>query len=291
MHWLRLIIETTADRVDALAALLEQFDACSISFQPVSREPLFDHERCADPVWWQRTSVTALLAGDIDLDILLACIRNRVGTEHIHGHRIDSVSDAGWDEAYKREFRTMCFADALVIRPAWEPETDPRLPTLVLEPGLAFGTGKHATTALCLEWLARNNLEGKTLIDYGCGSGILGLAAARLGAALVYAVDSDPQALQAARHNAEINRLQARVRICPPAETLPPASVLIANILFNPLQELAPRFSQLVVPGGSLVLSGILAHQAHDCLTCYSRWFSMGEPVYRDEWTLLQGCR
>ena len=292
MSRLRLTIDTHADQVDPLTDLLEQFNACCVSYQPVSDEQIFDNEIPSNTVWWRQTSVSALLDADIDFDILLACIRNRIGTDNIHRHSINPLQNLCWDEAYKQEFHAMQFAGRLVIRPEWEQAIQTDLPVLIMEPGLAFGTGKHPTTALCLEWLASNDLPGKTVIDYGCGSGILALAAARLGASSVHAIDIDPQALLATRQNAVKNQLSNRIRItAQEAGKPPPADILIANILFNPLLELAPVFAELVRPGGEVVLSGILANQAEDSLVCYKQWFNMGIPVFRDEWALLHGYR
>ena len=292
MSWLRLTINTTAERVEGLTALLEQFNACSVSYQPISNENIFDNENQNIPVVWQQTSVTALLDPETDLDILLACIRNRIGTENICGYHVEPLADADWTDAHKQGFHRMIFAGNLVVRPGWEPAGSPGLAEITLEPGLAFGTGKHATTWLCLDWLARHELSDKTVIDYGCGSGILSLAAARLGAGQVFAVDIDPQALLATRQNAERNRLQDKIRIsAAPCPGLPQAEILVANILLNPLIQMAPVFAGLVRTGGDIVLSGLLATQLADCLACYRQWFKMELPEYRDEWSLLHGQR
>jgi ribosomal protein L11 methyltransferase len=291
MSWLRLTIETNAGQVESLAGLLEQFSVNSLSFQPAASDQLFA-DACGDnTVWWSRTAVSALLDPDIDMDVLLACIRNRIGTENIHRHRIEPLPKDIWIESHKREFNAIRFAGRLIVKPSWDESEYADLPTIILEPGLAFGSGKHATTALCLEWLAANDLHGKTLIDYGCGSGILALAAARLGASRVHAVDIDPQAVSATRQNAEKNNLLDRIQIACPPVTPPPADILMGNILLNPLMSLAPVFAKLVHPDGVIVLSGILANQVGDCQAHFEKWFTMGPPVYRDEWALLTGCR
>lgn len=292
MAWLQLTIETVAEQVEPLTALLEQFDACSISYQPVSNENLFDNDTQYDHAVWQQTAVTVLIDAEIDIDILLACIRNRIGSENIFRHRIEALAEEDWTETHKQGFHTMVFADRFAVRPAWEAVDAGGLPSVTLEPGLAFGTGRHATTALCLQWLASNELTGKTVIDYGCGSGILSLAAARLGAAQVFAIDIDPQAVLAAGQNVERNRLQNVVRVAAALpDDQPQADVLLANILFNPLIQLAPVFAGLVKPGGEIVLSGLLAGQEADCLACYRQWFKMDIPEYREEWLLLHGYR
>jgi ribosomal protein L11 methyltransferase len=167
----------------------------------------------------------------------------------------------------------------------------------MLDPGLAFGTGTHATTALCLEWLEQANLDGKVLIDFGCGSGILAIAAVLLGAKQVIAVDNDPQAITASQSNRDRNNISEEFLTCCLPEDLPSGStpltvdVLVANILAGPLQELAAKFSTLVAPNGSLVLSGILLEQSESLLSCYEPWFSMDEPIIRDGWVRLCGIR
>lgn len=292
MVWLRLTIDTDSAHVSSLTGLLEQFDAGSVSYQPVSDEVLFDEKPGEDPLLWKCTSVTALLDPEIDLDILLACVRNRIGTENIHHHKIEYLEDENWIDAHRRGCSSMEFGGRLIIQPGWDPSASAGLPVIIMEPGLAFGTGQHDTTALCLDWLAGNELAGKTVIDYGCGSGILSLAALRLGADKVYAVDIDRQAILASGQNAENNGLQDRINISIADEAeLPRVDVLLANILFNPLVELAESFGSLVLSGGDIVLSGILSTQVQDCLDCYNRWFNMDQPHYRNEWALLHGSR
>ncbi len=291
MSWLRLTLECHADYVDSLSQLLEQFDAIAVSSAAISDEQMFAGV-ADEPVYWDRTAVSALLDESVDLDILLACARNRIGTENLAGSRVEAVAEQNWVEAHKAEHNTMVFADNLCIRPSWV-EADADYPaTLVLDPGLAFGSGKHATTSLCLEWLATHDLRSQRLIDYGCGSGILALAAAKLGASPVYAVDMDPQALLATRTNAKANNLQDSL-IVAAAESakLPAVEILVANILLNPLLELASLFSSLVSENGKLVLSGILAVQVDECLAGYTPWFNMAAPIFRGEWALLEGSR
>lgn len=291
MSWLRLTVECPMQQVAALSQLFEQFDALAISSEAVSEEPLYAGVDEA-PIYWQRTAISALFDPGIDLDILLACARNRIGDDHLLGSRVEAVSDKNWIDEQQKEFSAMVFADRLCIHPSWVAAPQDCAATLVLDPGLAFGSGRHATTSLCLNWLAGRDLEHCELIDYGCGSGILALAAAALGAASVSAVDIDPQALSACRANADRNHLLDRVSVHSAGESaLPTADILIANILLKPLQELAPRFAALLRPGGKLVLSGILAVQVDACLATYRPWFNMDAPVFQDEWALLEGTR
>jgi ribosomal protein L11 methyltransferase len=291
MAWLRLTIECNARHVKPLSYLLEQFEAISISSEAVTNEQLYAGF-ADEPVYWQHTAVSALYDESIELDILLACVRNRIGTENLLASRIEAVADENWLDAHKEDHSSMVFAERLCISPSWSQEKPVYPFTLKLDPGLAFGSGKHATTSLCLEWLATHDLKAQQVIDYGCGSGILGLAAATLGASLVHAIDIDPQALMASKTNAENNKLENKLVISAAEDVeLPEADILIANILLNPLVELAPLISKLVKSGGKLVLSGILAIQVDECLAAYTPWFTMNKPVFQDEWALLDGLR
>lgn len=289
MDWLRLTITSHSRCIEPLSELLENFGAISLSYLPRTNEQIFA-DVTEERIFWEQTSVVALLDKDMDLDILLACIRNRIGIEHIIDHKIEPVSDRAWSECHKALHGVMMYGDKLCVCPSWchEPENASYL--VRLDPGLAFGTGSHPTTALCLEWLANTDLEGKHVIDYGCGSGILALAAARMGAACVYAVDIDPQALTATRSNVDTNQLISRIKITMPDEiAIGSADILVANILLNPLLNLAENFASLVRPGGELVVSGLLSVQVDECLAAYERWFMMGEPVFREEWAMLTG--
>jgi ribosomal protein L11 methyltransferase len=289
--WVRLILTSYPQYMDDLGELLEKFDAASVSYTPATCEPIFGDESEVDR-YWEQTEISALLGHDIDIDILIACIRNRIGTENILNCRIESVQDTNWIENHKPGFAPMLFGNKLCICPSWLPRPDGIEHTIELDPGLAFGTGTHATTSLCLQWLATNDIQGKRVIDYGCGSGILGLAAAKLGASKVAAVDIDPQALLATISNARINRLTSSISTSLPADfRAQTADILLANILLNPLIKLAGLFSTLVEAGGSIVLSGVLSTQTDSCLQAYSEWFEMDEPVFRDEWVMLAGTR
>jgi ribosomal protein L11 methyltransferase len=201
------------------------------------------------------------------------------------------VADQDWTRAWMDRFQPMRFGRRLWIYP-WniEPPDDGDAVVVRLDPGLAFGTGTHPTTALCLAWLDGAGLAGKTVVDYGCGSGVLALAALKLGAARVLAVDNDDQALAATRANAERNAVADRVDLYTP-QSLPgvAADVLVANILAGPLHDLAPQFAQLVRPGGALALSGILREQAGDLLTRYGEWFDDLVVSAQDDWVRISG--
>ena len=290
MGWLRLTISSDASHIEAIGGLLEQFGAVSLSYTPVTDEPLFDEGGQGGGLW-QKTAVAALLDEDTDLDILMACIRNRVGMEHIHGQHIAPLQDADWLERHKAGHGPLVYGGRLCVCPSWCEPPQAIDQVIRLDPGLAFGSGSHDTTRLCLEWLAGRDLAGQRLIDYGCGSGILGLAALAMGAEQVLAVDIDAQALAATRDNAARNGLSERISTGRPEILAGAADILIANILLNPLLQLAPRFAALLAPGGDLVLSGLLANQAGECLAAYRPWFKMDAPRYSNEWAMLCGYR
>ncbi|MEE8233645.1 MAG: 50S ribosomal protein L11 methyltransferase, partial [Gammaproteobacteria bacterium] len=240
----------------------------------------------------QQTRVVALLHEDTNLDTLLVCLRNRVGADRIGRHEISILEDRDCVSEHRLGHGVKIFADRLCVCPSWCELPRDDIAHIILDPGLAFGTGTHETTAVCLEWLVQSDLKGKSVIDYGCGSGILALAAVKLGAGKVYAVDIDPPALQASEENAKRNEITDQLVIAHPDDIqLPVVDVLLANVLLNPLQGLAHHFADLVQPSGDLVLSGLLSTQAEECLEAYQSWFNMDEPVFKQEWSMLHGTR
>jgi ribosomal protein L11 methyltransferase len=206
--------------------------------------------------------------------------------------RVERVADRVWEREWLKDFHAMRFGKRLWVAPHHESVDEPGAIVVRLDPGLAFGTGTHPTTALCLEWLDANLALGATVIDYGCGSGILAIAAAKLGARHASCFDIDPQALIATRDNATANDVGARVQAYESAEDLPrPVDFLVANILSGPLCELAPSFATLLRPGGSLVLAGLMEHQATEVAQAHSAWFDMHPFGKRDDWVGLSGRR
>lgn len=205
-----------------------------------------------------------------------------------------SLADRSWEREWLKDFHAMRFGRRLWVCPQHERVSAPDAVVVSLDPGLAFGTGTHASTALCLEFLDAHLQEprGARVIDYGCGSGVLGIAAARLGAAEVHAFDIDPQALIATADNARTNEVQARVQVHADATGLPAGTdVLLANILAAPLCGLARRFGALVRPGGQVVLAGLLAHEAAEVTAAYAAWFDVVRFGERDGWACLSGRR
>jgi len=290
--WQQISVATTAALADATADLLSELGALSVSLEDAADQPLFEPAPGETPVW-RHTRVIALFEEPVEAGEVRQALEENYGAACYGGWKFETIADRAWERAWLDHFRPMRFGSRLWIIPSgFPPPPDPAAVCVLLDPGLAFGTGAHPTTALCLEWLDSNPVNGKTLIDYGCGSGILAVAGLALGAAAVKALDIDPQALTATRENARKNGVDGRLT-CWLAPQLPgtPADVVLANILANPLLELAPRLAALVEPGGHLVLSGILEEQADAVLAAYRTWFRMAPPVARDGWVRLAGVR
>lgn len=292
MSWLRLALDCDGTQVPALSELLQRLGAEAVSVERAGGPELLlaADERAA---YWERSRISALLPADADLDIVIACLRQCAAPSALSNPAVERVADRDWVAIGRAAHGPLLFGGRLCICPSWaEAPAAAPLPTLVLDPGLAFGTGAHPTTALCLEQLAARPPQDGEVIDYGCGSGVLGLAAALLGARRVTAVDVDAQARAATRANAARNGMADRVRAQAPELPLPaPADLLLANILLAPLLELAPRFAALTRPGGSILLSGLLATQADACAAAYRPWFELEPALFRDEWALLAGRR
>jgi ribosomal protein L11 methyltransferase len=290
--WLQAHITVGKNEAERTEALLEAAGALSVTLADAADEPMFEPPPGATPLW-QATRVTGLFDADRDLDALRTELERGLAQTTAGGRvQWETLADRDWERVWLERFKPTRFGRHLWVCPGDTGTDDPDATVLRLDPGLAFGTGTHATTALCLDWLDAAELEGKRLIDFGCGSGILGVAAALRGAAEVVAIDHDPQALMATESNALRNGVLARFTVHRAApDALQAADVLVANILANVLVDLAPRLADLVLPGGKLVLSGILAEQVEAVAAAYTDRFRLAPPVFREDWTLLHGER
>ncbi|HIB21714.1 MAG TPA: 50S ribosomal protein L11 methyltransferase, partial [Rhodospirillales bacterium] len=228
-----------------------------------------------------------------DLEALLKWLKQHPAVINKRLLQVEVLADQDWERSWMQDFKAMQFGNRLWICPSWQSPPDSDSINIMLDPGLAFGSGSHATTSMCLQWLAQAPLEGSEVIDYGCGSGVLAIAAALLGANRVYGVDNDPQAIVATLDNSHRNNIDDAVLTACLPEALPPLQVdiLVANILAEPLLQLAEKFSILLKPGGKIVLSGLLPEQADTILNTYDRWFAMDTPVLEREWVRLSGTR
>lgn len=267
--------------------------AASITLEDAGDDPVLEPPPGSTPLW-PRVRMKALFDASVDPDELLANLRASL-TAQLPDTTFERIADRAWEREWLKDFRPMRFGQRLWICPGGQrPQLDGSVAPVIIEldPGLAFGTGTHPTTALCLDWLDSASLPGRFVVDYGCGSGVLAIAALKLGASAVLAIDIDPQALLATRENAARNDVAERLTVGGPGEAQQaPADVLLANILAEPLLELAPAFAERVAAGGAIVLSGILPSQAAPVASRYAAWFDMRPATVRDDWALLYGVR
>jgi len=269
----------------ALSVALEDADAGTADETPLFGEP--DHPTAE---LWPHSIATVLLDEHADAAGILAAAAKQAGIAVPAEYTIESVAEQDWVRLTQSQFEPIPISPRLWIVPTWHDAPDSRAINLKLDPGLAFGTGSHPTTRLCLRWLDAQLAGGETLLDYGCGSGILAIAAAKLGAARVDGVDIDAQAVAASRDNATLNDVTAH--FCLPGELAPGQyDVVVANILTNPLKGMAPLLAGRVRAGGRLVLSGILAEQADDVMAVYRDWFAFDPPAIDEGWVRLAGLK
>jgi ribosomal protein L11 methyltransferase len=298
--WLEVSATVDRELADLAESLLFAAGALSVTLQDAGDVPVLEPGPGETPLW-PRLTVTGLFAGDADPLAVLAAVHGGLpGADW----RIGSLENRAWEREWLRDFRPLRFGHRLAVVPGGMTPPSGTI-EVRLDPGLAFGTGTHPTTALCLEWLDglalpgnddQAALRGSLLVDYGCGSGILAIAALRLGAAEALAVDLDPQALLATGANAAVNGVERRLRAGAPGELAAmldgrKADILVANILAGPLQQLLPQFAATLREGGLLALSGILAGQETALMAAAEPLFSLDAPVLRDDWVRLSGRR
>jgi ribosomal protein L11 methyltransferase len=291
MPWLQVTFYSDRGRTPLIEAALENAGALSITLGDAADEPQLEPPPGDAPLW-SRVAISALFPDEPGALATAYALSETLAGQLTADTRFERIHDLAWERAWLNELVPMRFGRRLWVCPRGQAADDPDALVVELDPGLAFGTGHHPTTALCLRWLDGMDVEGRSVIDYGCGSGILAIAALRLGAARAVAVDHDPQALQAALSNAEQNAVADRLLVVMPGE-IPrdPADLLLANILAGPLVELSPRVGSLVRAWGSIALSGILVGQIPWVETAYAPWFELGPPQIEDEWVLVSGRR
>ena len=290
MAWIQIRLNSTNERAEAISDFLEELGSVSVTFMDSQDTPIFE-PLPGETRLWGNTDVIALFDAETDLAPILTALQGSHLLEQGFAYKIEQIEDKDWEREWMDNFHPMKFGKRLWICPSWREIPEPDAVNVMLDPGLAFGTGTHPTTALCLEWLDSLDLEGKTMIDFGCGSGILAIAALKLGAKSAVGIDIDPQAILASRNNAEANgvadRLQLFLSDDKPANLK--ADVVVANILAGPLKELYPIISQLPKAQGNLGLSGILASQAQSVCEAYAQTFELEPVVEREEWCRITG--
>lgn len=289
MAWLELTIAVDREAVAAAEEALESLGALAITLQDVADHPVLEPEPGATPLW-PVVQVRGLFDAAADRDRLVAGLCAVPGVGRPDRIRFGEVGDRDWARAWMDRFRPMRFGRRLWIVPGgMEIAHDPANVAIALDPGLAFGTGTHPTTALCLEWLDAQAAVAGCVVDYGCGSGVLGIAAALLGASRVLCVDNDPQALEATAANAARNAVAGRVlAVAPDAFAETGADIVLANILAGPLIALAPRLCGCLKPGGRIVLSGLLAEQLDEVAATYRETCVVTGTALRDGWARLE---
>ncbi|WP_288476184.1 50S ribosomal protein L11 methyltransferase [uncultured Pseudomonas sp.] len=289
MSWLQVRLALTPAQAETYEDLMLELGAVSVTFMDAEDQPIFEPDLGTTPLWSQ-THLLALFEGDTDA----AALEQRVQLL-ANGlvYEVERLEDQEWERSWMDNFRPMRFGQRLWIVPSWHEAPEPEAVNLLLDPGLAFGTGTHPTTSLCLQWLDGEPVQGLQVLDFGCGSGILAIAALLLGAERAVGTDIDVQALEASRENANRNGIDpARFPLYLPAD-LPgePADVVVANILAGPLVGLAEQITRLTRIGGRLALSGILAEQAEDVRAAYAGCFDLEPTATLDGWVRISGTR
>ena len=294
MPWLSLVIDSDAEHAEALSEALLELGALSVDLLDADadtpdEQAIFGEPGEPPPGVWQHNRVSALFDSDKDVSAILRNASAIIGLKQIPLHRIETLADNDWVRLTQSQFEPISISPRLWIVPTWHTPTDPGAINIVLDPGLAFGTGSHPTTRLCLRWLDTNLQGGESVLDYGCGSGILAIAALKLGAAYAVGVDVDLQAVNASRDNADANQVKNVQFYSPDHAPQSRYDLVVANILTNPLCMLAPLLANATRSGGRIVLSGILEEQAQEVMNIYQQWFDLNAPIFEDGWSCLSG--
>jgi ribosomal protein L11 methyltransferase len=297
MPWLELSLTVRAEQQPRVEEALDDLGALSITLQDADAETP-DEQAIFEPgvgelPLWPTITLNALFEAETDRRGLSEALGDLLPWLEPDQMLFRDVADEDWERAWMDQFKPMPFGRRLWIYP-WniEPPADQDIVVVRLDPGLAFGSGTHPTTALCLAWLDSLDLKGKSVMDFGCGSGILAIAALKLGAASAVGVDNDPQALIASADNAERNEVADRLMVYLPEDLIAePADVFIANILAGPLGELAPTFAAAARPGAPFAISGILQGQEEELLARYAQWFDELRVDTQEDWVRISGRR
>ncbi|GEA23973.1 50S ribosomal protein L11 methyltransferase [Vibrio harveyi] len=291
MPWIQIKLNATNENAEQIGdMLMEETGALSVTFLDAQDTPVFE-PLPGETRLWGDTDILALYDAEADTNFIITQIKASGMLTDDFAYKVEQLEDKDWEREWMENFHPMKFGERLWICPSWREVPEPDAVNVMLDPGLAFGTGTHPTTALCLEWLEGLDLSGKTVIDFGCGSGILAIAAIKLGAEKVIGIDIDPQALQASRDNAERNGVADQLEVFLP-QNQPEgliADVVVANILAGPLRELAPIIKGLVKPNGDLAMSGVLDTQAEDVANHYRDELHIDPIVEQSEWCRISG--
>ncbi|ACE85647.1 50S ribosomal protein L11 methyltransferase [Cellvibrio japonicus] len=291
MPWLQLKVIAPRRYVESIENALLAAGAASVTLQDNADQPIFEPGLGETPLW-DNVKITGLFDAEIDTAKAIALAERRFGNP-LPQHQWEQLEDKDWEREWMSNYHAIRCGERLWICPSWQEPPEPDKINLMLDPGLAFGTGTHPTTFLCMQWIDQQDFTDLEVIDYGCGSGILGIAALLLGARKVVGVDIDPQALLATTENAKRNQLPADAMpvYLPPHCPATQVDVMLANILAGPLAELAPTLSNMTKPGGKLCLSGILSVQAQSVMDAYAPWFDFDPVATHEEWVRLTAIK
>lgn len=288
MAWIQINTIVSESLAEPLSNAFMEVNAASVTFQDAKDQPIYEPELGTTPIW-KLAKVVGLFDAEVDSQSIIQQLTQYIPDIPAHAYKVEQLEDKDWIRAWMDQFKPMLFGDNLWIVPSWSQPPKPDAVNLMLDPGLAFGTGTHPTTSLCLTWLDRHPPKDLSVIDYGCGSGILALAAQKLQAASVAGTDIDPQAITASQQNAERNQEHIEFALVENFSP-PPCDLLIANILAGPLKQLATEFDRLLKPNGTLVLSGLLAKQADELIAHYQTFgIELTTFEQQEEWGLLAG--
>ncbi|MBY8610213.1 50S ribosomal protein L11 methyltransferase [Burkholderia arboris] len=296
MSYRELVVELAREHAEALSDALLDLGALSVSVEDADadtpdEQPLFGEPGLVpDRTAWQHSRVVALLSADHEPAVLLAAAANEIGIADTPKFVVREVEEQDWVRLTQSQFEPIPIGERIWVVPSWHDAPDPDALVLELDPGLAFGTGSHPTTRLCMEWLEQSVKPGQSVLDYGCGSGILAILAKKCGANPVIGIDIDPQAVESARQNSERNRAEVTYGLpdaCPDGEF----DIVVANILSNPLKLMASMLASKVKPGGRIALSGVLARQADEVAAVYARYVDISVWREHEGWVCLAGTR
>ncbi|WP_411359618.1 50S ribosomal protein L11 methyltransferase [Pseudidiomarina salilacus] len=291
MPWIQLTVAAPEKHAPLVGDMLQGNGALAVTYRDAQDNPIFEPP-LGEVLYWQETLVTGLFPAETDLKPVLENLQKSRFFDEGFNYKTDQLEDKDWEREWMDNFHPIQFGERLWVCPSWREIPEPDAVNLMLDPGMAFGTGTHPTTALCLRWLDGQDLRGKTVVDFGCGSGILAIAALLLGAERAIGIDIDQQALIASRDNAERNGVAERLEVYLPSQQPSlQADVVLANVLAGPLQDLAEVIQAFVGPQGQLVMSGILERQIDAVQATYSANFDFSPAQVQAEWVMLHAKR
>lgn len=295
MSWLVLTMEADAHNAERLSEALLELGALSVDVldadaDTAGEQPIFGEPGVPSDSLWHKNRVSAMFNEPVDAAAIVGAATALLGLQEVPAFQVSALDDKDWVRLTQSQFEPISISDRLWIVPTWHTAPNDSAINIALDPGLAFGTGSHPTTHLCLRWLDEHIQGGENVLDYGCGSGILAIAALKLGAAHAIGVDVDPQAVLASRDNAAANQTTAQFYL-PDDAPQQQYDIVVANILTNPLKLLAPVLAAATRTGGQIVLSGVLAEQAEDVMQIYAQWFNLAPPAFDQGWARLSGVK